>query len=363
MLQQPFFSNKQIIVIDQSPKTVNDHTWCFWEHRAGLFEEIVYHKWKQLDFYSNHFSARYDIIPYEYKMIRAIDFYNYVLDKAKQHSNIHFYYGKVQSLQNENDKVVAIVDDKKFYADYIFNSIVFEPMTNLKFESKTYFLLQHFKGWLIETSSNAFDERIATFMDFRINQNKGTAFVYMLPVSSNKALVEYTFITEKLLQENEYDKALRNYIEEFLKLNNYTILEKEFGVIPMTNHPFSKGKGKIVNIGTAGGQTKASSGFTFSFIQKHSDEIISALINNKDSHIQPAFAKRRFNLYDNILLNILFNKTMGADKIFADLFKKNPPYRVLKFLDNETNFAEELKIMSSVSTKNFLPAAIKEILK
>jgi len=363
MLQHPFFSDKKILVIDQSPKTINDHTWCFWEQQSGIFEEIVYHKWKQLDFYSNHFSARYDIFPYEYKMIRAIDFYNNVFDKAKQHQNILFYYGKVQSVQNENNSAVVTAHDKKLYASYIFNSIIFDSLTDLKSRLGIYFLFQHFKGWLIQTSSNFFDQRVATFMDFRVSQDKGTAFVYVLPVASNKALIEYTLISEKLLQEQEYDEVLKNYIEAFLKLNDYTIVEKEFGIIPMTNHPFSKGEGRIVNIGTAGGQTKASSGFTFNFIQKHCDDIISALINNKDPHITPVFSKRRFNLYDSTLLNILYNRKMSADKIFADLFKRNKPQRVLKFLDNETNFGEDLKIMRSVSTKIFLPATIKEIFK
>ncbi len=54
---------------------------------------------------------------------------------------------------------------------------------------------------------------------------------------------------------------------------------------------------------------------------------------------------------------------MSAEKIFADLFKKNPPHRFLRFLDNETNFVEELKIMNSVSAKIFLPTAIHELFK
>lgn len=374
MLQHPFFNNKQILVIDKSAKTTkttNDHTWCFWEQQPGLFEEIVHHKWRELDFYSNHFSARFSILPYEYKMIKGIDFYNYVLGKAKQKSNIHFYYGNVQSLYNENDKAIATVDEEKFTADYIFNSILFDkPYANSSSAERNsedknnfYYLLQHFKGWLIETSCAIFDERIATFMDFRINQNHGTAFAYLLPIASNRALVEYTLIAEKLLHPHEYDEALKEYVNEFLRLNDYTIKKEEFGVIPMTNYPFSKGEGKIVNIGTAGGQTKASSGFTFRFIQKHSDAIIEKLINNKDPHIGFSFPQKRFNLYDSILLNILCHKKMSAEKIFADPFKKNPPHRFLRFLDNETNFVEELKIMNSVSAKIFLPTAIHELFK
>jgi lycopene beta-cyclase len=131
----------------------------------------------------------------------------------------------------------------------------------------------------------------------------------------------------------------------------------------MTNNQFKKSDGRIINIGTAGNQTKASSGFTFSFIQKQSDAIVNALIKNKLPQLSLSFFKRRFNLYDSILLNVLYKKKMDADEIFAHLFKKNPPQRVLKFLDNETNFIEEFKIMNSVPTHIFLPVAIREVFK
>jgi lycopene beta-cyclase len=162
------------------------------------------------------------------------------------------------------------------------------------------------------------------------------------------------------LQQHQYDEVLKKYIHGFLKIENYSVIDEEFGAIPMTNNSFQKSNERIINIGTAGNQTKASSGFTFSFIQKHSDAIINELINNKSPQLSSSFFKKRFNLYDSILLNILYKKKMNADEIFAHLFKKNSPQRILKFLDNETSFVEELKIMNSVPTRIFLPVAIRE---
>ena len=366
MMMHPFFKDKQILLIDQSVKNNNDRTWCFWEEKPGVFEEIVHHRWKQIDFYSNYFSGRFDIIPYEYKMIRSIDFYAHILTKAKQKDNIHFLYGHIQSGFSKINKAVVYVDGKEFSADYVFNSIFFKEANEMlpsKKEKKIYSLLQHFKGRVIETSKNVFDDRIATFMDFRISQHQGTSFVYVLPIAPNKALIEYTIFSEQLLEPEQYNEAIKNYIADFIKPGTFSITEEEFGVIPMTNFPFSKGEGNIVNIGTAGGHTKPSSGFTFRFIQKHTAKIINALVTGKDPHIQETFRHRRFNLYDSVLLHILQKKKMGGDKIFADLFKKNPPQRILRFLDNETNASEELKIMKSVSSGIFLPVVIKELMR
>lgn len=363
-MQHPFFNNKEILVIDASEKNRNDRTWCFWETVPGLFEPVVHHQWTQVDFYSNYFSGRFNIEPYQYKMIRGIDFYNYVIDKTKQHANIHFINGHVDALGNEGDKAFAVVDDRRFYGQYVFNSILFEDISRYPLkEGGFYYLLQHFKGWMIETPIDFFNKDAAVFMDFRVGQQNGTTFGYVLPLAANKALVEYTLFSPSLLTPEQYDEGLKNYISSYLKLDDYKITEEEFGVIPMTNYPFPRGEGNIVNIGTAGGQTKSSSGYTFRFIQKHTDDIIQALLAGKDPHIRKTFAQKRFELYDSTLLQILSQKKASGDKIFADLFKSNKAQDVFRFLDNETTITEELKMMSGVPSGVFLPAAFKEMFK
>lgn len=364
MMQHSFFSNKKILLIDKESKNTNDRTWCFWEQQPGLFEDIVHHRWQQMDFHSNEFSGRFDLMPYQYKMIRGIDLYTTVLNEAKQYKNIEIIYDDVQSVLSYESYAAVKTIENEFHADSVFNSIIFNDWKQQALRQKNiYVLLQHFKGWMIETDENIFDERIATFMDFRVSQIKGTTFVYVLPTSKKTALVEYTLFSKEILEQEEYDAALETYIQSFLNIKKYTVKNTEFGIIPMTNYPFSKGENKIINIGTAGGDTKASTGYTFRFIQKHSEKIIDALVNEKNPLLTQTAFEKRFNLYDSILLNVLHNKKMSGDKLFAQLFKKNSPQAILKFLDNETTLKEELKIMNSVTIKTFLPAAMKEVFR
>jgi lycopene beta-cyclase len=295
-------------------------------------------------------------------MIRSIDFYYYVSNAAQLKQNIQFYYGDIQQVDNEDGKAVALINNKKFTADFLFNSIIFDRAILSSSDSNTS-LLQHFKGWLVETKKPAFNNNVATFMDFRVSQKHGSTFVYVLPVTPSKALIEYTLITPQLLQQEAYEEGLKEYIKQFLKIVQYKVIEEETGIIPMTTKPFSKGEDNIVNIGTAGGQTKASSGFTFQFIQKHTAAIITALVNGEHPNKKEAVAKKRFSLYDGTLLHILDKKKLGGDIIFARLFRKNPVQTVLKFLDNETTITEELKIMSSVPSRIFLPAALRELIR
>jgi len=357
MMQHEFFANKQILLIDKDIKQRNDRTWCFWETQPGLFEPVVYHRWQQLDFYSNSFAARFDIDPYVYKMIRGIDFYNYVLQQAAPLANIHFRQEEILSVNTKAGTASVSTGSNQYTADYIFNSIIFQSHLLQAPGS----LLQHFKGWLIETPTAIFDERIATFMDFRVKSAASNTFVYVLPVTNSKALVEYTVFSPALLAKEEYDIGLKQYIEQFLKLPTYQVTDEEFGVIPMSTYTFSKGEGRIINIGTAGGQTKSSSGYTFTFIQKQVAAIVQLLTGGQSPLVNEKLFDRRFRLYDGTLLNILYRKKSYASDVFSELFRKNKPQRVLKFLDNETSFAEELKIMNTVPKGIFIPAALQQL--
>lgn len=360
MMEEPFFDDKQILVVDKAPKQQNDRTWCFWEREQGLFEPIVHHQWQLLDFFSKDFCTTLQIDPYCYKMIRGIDFYQTVQRKAITKRNVHFHYEEVKSIGNENGKAVLTLPSGKISADYIFNSILFhEP----KIAAHEYMLLQHFKGWVIETSTPVFDSGKATFMDFRVSQEEGTTFMYVLPVAANKALVEYTLFTEKLLPQEKYEEALVQYLSQYLGIDSFTIEHEEFGIIPMTNHTFPSVDGRVIYIGIAGGQAKGSSGYAFQFIQKRTEAIVNSLKNNHSLHTDRSFGVKKFRLYDSVLLHVLHYKKLNGDKIFADIFRKNPPQRVLRFLDNETSLWDDLHIMNSVPTSIFLKAAIQEIFR
>jgi lycopene beta-cyclase len=360
LMQHTAFHDKKILVVDKAPKNKNDRTWCFWEKQNGLFEPVVHHKWQQVYFFSEQFSSLLNLSPYQYKMIRGIDFYNYVLTEAEKRPNISFEYGNVETISNQDNKAFVIVNGTPYTADYVFNSIMFGRPAIL---SNKIYLLQHFKGFVIETDDAVFNPAEATLMDFRVGQNNGTTFAYVLPVANNRALVEYTLFTAHLLDEKEYDIALHNYITSYLNIHNYRITEQEFGIIPMTNMKFTSRIGRVINIGTAGGQTKASSGFTFQFIQKQSQQLVNDLLQYGEPQEHESLLHKRFKFYDTTLLNILHTNKLAGHKVFADLFQKNPTDRVLRFLDNESSFEDELRLMGTLPQGIFMKAAIEEIFK
>ena len=359
MMKDDYFQNKNILVVDSDKKNSNDRTWCFWEKEPDIFEHIIHHRWEQLHFYSSQYSNELQIQPYTYKMIQGIDLYECVKNESSTHKNIHWLTDTILHIINDEatNHAGIVLSNQTIYATKIFNSILFEPIQTTTHQ---YYFQQHFKGWVIKSTKPCFNQNIATFMDFRVSQEHGTTFMYVLPTSSTTALVEYTLFTEELLPQDAYDTALKHYIDQFLHIDSYTIEHQEYGIIPMTNAKFNVVNGNIIHIGIAGGQAKASSGYAFKFIQKRTAEIISSLKSNKQFMPSNSFNVKKGMLYDSTLLNVLHHKKMGGADIFARIFKSTKASKVLSFLDNNSSLLIDLQIMSSVPTKIFLPAALKE---
>lgn len=359
---QTTLREKSFLVIDKSDKDSNDRTWCFWEEGKGPFESIVFSQWSQVDFFSSDFSKTLELAPYAYKMIRGIDFYKHVKKEANQLEEIHFLQSEIISIEDEENGGIVRTQCGDFKADWIFSSIRAED--EKKNASDYHYLLQHFKGWVIKTPYTFFDTSKATLMDFRVAQRGDCRFVYVLPTDSKTALVEYTLFSHELLKEESYDEALIDYLRTYYQLDDYTIEHEEFGVIPMTDMPYPSSMGKhIINIGTAGGVTKPSTGYTFMRIQQDSEAIVKQLINGKSPHRKTDNWQQRFMLYDSTLLNVMALGLHPSSDIFTHLFRNNPPQRVFRFLDEQTKFWEEILVANSVPKIPFIRGLAKALVK
>ncbi len=362
MMQHPFFDTAQILVIDAAQKNTNDRTWCFWEKEHDIFEPIVCKKWEQVSFIAPTFKSELNLSPFVYKMIRGIDLYTHVLSLAASKSNITFCTESVLSVQTTQTGARVQLKNQTLTANKVFNSILFEPVNVMAQKSSDYFLWQHFKGYEIKTETPAFNDGVATLMDFTVDQSKGTTFMYVMPTSPTTALVEYTLFTENLLADKDYNEAIQSYIQKTYGAVVYSITHQEFGQIPMTNFSFSVGAGNIINMGVAGGQVKGSSGYAFHFIQEKTKAIVADVVAQKNPLRGSTFSQKKFALYDAVLLRVLQEKKLDGSAIFTAIFSKNPPTRVFRFLNNESSLLDDLRIMASVPSRIFLPAALYALL-
>lgn len=357
MSKDAFFDDKSILIIDKEKKQFNDRTWCYWEEQDGEWDDILSTSWNQIVFKSDLYSEVESIASYQYKMIRSKDFYLKIWNQIASKTNIYFLEENVININQLSSEAEVITEHQILKTQTVLNSILTDEYKN---QSKYPVLRQHFLGFFIKTEEDIFDDSAATFMDFTVAQKGNTRFMYILPYSKNEALFEYTLFSKDLLAYNTYKTEIENYLES-KNITNYKIIEKEQGLIPMTCYKFwSKNSKNIVHIGTAGGWSKASTGFTFKNINKKTIHLINYL---KEGKPLSKFHKiNKFWFYDLLLLDILNEKNHLGSFLFSNLFKRSSPKKILKFLDEETSIIEDLQVILKMPPKHFIIAFFKRIL-
>ena len=357
MSKDVFFDDKTILILDKVKKNSNDKTWCYWETENDEWNDIASASWNNIIFKSELYKTKESIAPYRYKMIRSKDFYSKIFTHLKTKPNITFQLVNVLDIQQRVDTAEVITTDTIFKTKTVLNSILF----NDAYKNQTIYpvLQQHFVGFFIRTKKNYFDESAATFMDFTVAQKGNTRFMYVLPYAKNEALFEYTLFSKELLPYDHYKSEIEKYLKD-KNITDYEIIEKEQGSIPMTSYKFWKNNSKnIIHIGTAGGWSKASTGFTF---KNTTNKTVQLIKHIKEGKSLTKFHKvTKFWLYDLLLLDILSQQNELGASIFGKMFQKSHPNQILKFLDEETSFLEDLKIQLKMPIWLFITALVKRI--
>lgn len=357
MVKSGKFNDKSILLIDPDTKHVNDRTWCFWQKGAGYWDSIIYKKWTTAVFANKQFSNDLNFDGYIYKMIRGIDFYGYVKSELKKHPNITFNHDKIIDFADSGFNVLVKAETENYTCNKLFNSI-YNPAVPAS-QAKYPLLQQHFIGWHVKTTKPVFNIGKPVFMDFSVPQKGNTRFMYVLPFSNTEAIVEYTLFSKTLLEDTEYEEAIKEYLNNS-GATDYEILNKERGCIPMTSYPFWKHNTKnILNIGSAGGWTKASTGYTFRHADKKSEALVHFL--QKQDDFTTFHKKNKFWFYDLLLLDILARTNQKGAAIFSAMFKSGKAAPVFKFLDEETSLAQDLDVISKCPKRLFIAALFRRI--
>ena len=357
MIQSVDFKDKSILLIDQDTKKTNDRTWCFWQEGTSTWDQSVSKKWDSALFANAHFKRDLDLHPYHYNQIKGLDFYNQVFDLISKQKNIHFLNETVTDINELETHVFVATATENFTASAVFNSIY----RKAEVETQTQYpvLQQHFIGWFIKSKEAAFNPNQATFMDFSVAQKGNTRFMYVLPTATTEALLEYTLFSHDLLAKSEYESEIQNYISK-IGITDYDIIEKEQGSIPMTCYPFwKKNSQRVLNIGTAGGWTKASTGYTFKNSDKKSTQLIAFL--KQETDFRKYHKRSKFWFYDLLLLDILDRKNEKGAGIFSSMFKKGSPALIFKFLDEETSLYEDIKVILKCPKMPFIWSLVRSV--
>ncbi|WP_434740229.1 lycopene cyclase family protein [Micromonospora sp. SH-82] len=347
----------RIAVVDPVHRRGQDRTWAFWGTPDDALDPLLSARWDRVEVATPDGSRVLDLAPLRYAMLRSAPVYARAAEAADRLGVIRVH-APVTALDDDGDRVVVRGPAGPVArARWVLDSRPRPPV-----RAGRTFWLQHFRGWWVQSGTPVFDPGRAVLMDFRTPQPaRGVSFGYVLPVSSRYALVEYTEFSPSLLTGDGYDRALAGYRDRLgLDPARLTVREVENGVIPMTDGPFvARPSPRVVRLGTAGGATRPSTGFTFSAMHRQADQVARALAAGRPPVPADAYPARH-RWMDAVALRALDAGTVGGPDFFARLFARNPPERVLRFLDGTTTVAEEVAVMSSTRLAPMIAATVAD---
>ncbi len=325
------------LFIGDKKKINKDHFWGFW--KVNINDEAYNN--------ANHIWSKWSINTKDSKFILTSNKHPYCVIKRQKWLDIcknQLESKKLTILEND----VLEKDGKLFTKkNKIKGDLVFDSRPP-KFPSNV--LLQHFEGFVVTSKKDVFDEKLVTLMDFRCDQSRGMHFIYLLPFSKRKALVESTMFSKTVENKEFYSTEISKYLKNYFNLIKFTKSDHEKGIIPM-HHIFKESKG-IYNIGTRGGAVRPSSGYAFTFIQKQAFQIINQIKNREKINTK---IHNNIDLFlDKIFINVINEYPLLAPKIFSSLARILNGDEMAKFMSGYSSIFTTCKIIISMPKMPFI---------
>ena len=340
-----------IVLVDPVSHAGQDRTWCFWDDGGSSDVEACVHRaWRRVELRGRDGRAHLlDLAPMRYVMVRSGDFYAFA-DAAAARLGAARIVAGVDAVRDGEDRAYLLTaSGEVIAARWVLDSRPAPPARPARTS-----WLQHFRGWTVRFGEDVVDPDVPVLMDFAPPQpDRGVAFGYVLPLDARRALVEYTEFSPARLPGPAYEAALRAYLSArwgARVARSVRIEAVEDGAIPMTDAVHARRAGRrVFRIGTAGGATRPSTGYTFAALQRQGAAVAAALLAGREP-LPPRPYPARHQWMDAVLLAGLDRGYICGADLLTHLFDANAPQRVLRFLDGASTPAEELALMRTAPT-------------
>jgi lycopene beta-cyclase len=218
-------------------------------------------------------------------------------------------------------------------------------------------LRQHFIGWEVILKEPIGDAKVATLMDFRVDQSHGLHFIYVLPYSDRHLLIESTMISTQLEDKDWYRNAIKQWLTD-RELEIESVLSEEYGVIPMdTVQPHTV---EVNNIGAAAGAVRLSSGYAFSTIQAQMTLLAASIAEGKRTVPEP-FSKRLIFL-DKVFNRALSEQTDQGVSLFMATANALNADQFSRFMLGRAGLVEWARVILAMPKWPFIKSALKQLL-
>ena len=344
------------LVIEARTEYTNDRTWCHWKSDStAAVPYSATHGWQTMRVAHAGQSVSLDCGSTPYQMVAAKDFYAAARARIDGHPNLTLRLGtSVVGEPRRSDDTWII---STLAGNVMARSIVdTRPPALPRLDGAT--LWQSFLGQEIECSAAVFDPLSLDLMNFLAPDPRYVPFVYVLPVTTTRALVEVTVFGATPIAPRDLSTQLDAAIAQRVGGAAFTTVRREQGILPMglTDVPPSTHQ-SFVKVGVMAGGARPSTGYAFQRIQRWAEQCADALVGfgYPVGHPRDPLPLR---LMDQIFLDVLRADPIRGGDIFFSLFSRADTARVIRFLSGTAGVADSLAVVAAMPVLPFVKAAL-----
>lgn len=342
------------IVIEPRNHYVNDRTWCFWGNQKQGVGDLPLHAWSWIGLSDGKSRVRRSVGQTPYQMLKSIDFYRDAVNRIAAGSDVELRLGtSAHSTQSSaSGGWETETSDGPIWSEFVIDTRPHRDTTAGPM------LWQSFVGYEIECPLANFDAETAELMQFLPAGPTCIDFVYVLPTSSTRALIEFTRISTGCAGAGELIRNLLDQIEQLCGGHPYRIIRKEQGSIPMGQPAITTVASTLVRVGVTAGSARASSGYTFSRIQRWAEACSQTLLAG-GVPIGPLPDSHLLMFMDAIFLRVLTRHPELGPRLFMTMFRHVPAPRLLRFLTDSPSGIDALWLIACLPKWPFVRACFQ----
>ena len=318
-------------VIESRSHYINDRTWCFWDDGSAHFRHLVQHRWPKVLLAHAGRQITVDCHSIPYAMIPAETFYAHATAALAETTRVDLSMDDPVLAEPRKEGALWRVETRQGsrLAKHLIDTRPHRPPAR-----GAAVLWQSFSGQEIECDAARFDPGLAHLMDFSPSGNGRITFLYLLPFSPHRALVEATAFATDPLGPEDFTEELAAFIDQQVGGSKHAVLRSEHGALPMGQAAIpSNSDVSHVRAGVVAGGARPASGFAFQRIQRWAHACAGALIAGHPpvAHPPDPWATRAM---DALFLRVLRARPEMAPELFLALFALRDPRRIIRFMSD-----------------------------
>lgn len=341
----------RVAVVESRAHYANDRTWSFWDDGRTELCDLVRQRWPAVSVAHDGRRITVGCLASPYAVIPAATFYAHATEQLAANPRVTLALN--EPVGEEPRRVDGLWWVKTPGGERAAKRLIDTRPGRTPKRGATG-LWQSFLGHEIECAEDRFDPGTARLMEFPVNQGRRISFLYLLPFSPRRALVEVTVFDPAPFGPDDLAEELANLVDKEIGGAKHVVLRSEHGVLPMGQAIERPGRedGRI-KVGLTAGGARPASGFAFQRIQRWATACAAALIAGRAPipHAPDPWVMRAM---DALFLRVLRVHPEEAPRLFLALFALRDPGRLVRFMSEGARWADYSAIIGALPPGLFL---------